>query len=340
MSYKLSICIPTYNREKYLKQLLDCIVNQLKDVEDGAVEICVSDNASTDNTQPMMQEYQQKYNNITYFKWDKNMGADMNYLKVVEIAHGEYCWFFGSDDLMVDGAIKKILEEIKENHDIYLCDSVKCDIDLNKLYICNIFNKDIKNNLFFFKTDKDIMHYLKSVNSKSVDGLFTYLSIIIVKREQWNSIEIDKTFIGTAYAHTYILLSLLKKNIKLKYINNPIVMYRGDNDSFAYNGIVNRLKLDFDGYKKLFTTIFSHNRELSNYYKIILKKYYNYYLISTCFYKVCKKEKNLFIDMIKDTHNIQIIYFVSTIYGIYKIVFKDFFIKMKIHDFFRKVLYK
>ena len=49
MNYQLSICIPTYNREQYLKQLLDCICNQLKDVEEKVVEICVSDNASTDN---------------------------------------------------------------------------------------------------------------------------------------------------------------------------------------------------------------------------------------------------------------------------------------------------
>ena len=151
MAIQLSICIPTYNREKYLKQLLDCIEKQLQDIEKNIVEICVSDNSSTDNTQSMISEYQQKYNNITYFRWDKNMGADMNYLKVVEIAHGKYCWLFGSDDLMLDGAIKKMLEEIKEDCDIYLCDSVKCDINMNRLYTCSMFHKSVSNNLFFFK---------------------------------------------------------------------------------------------------------------------------------------------------------------------------------------------
>ena len=185
---------------------------------------------------------------------------------------------------------------------------------------------------FFFKTDKDILHYLKSINLNSVEGLFTYLSVIVVKKNQWNSIEFDKSFIGTAYAHTYILLSLLKKNIILKYINEPIVMYRGDNDSFAYDGLANRLKLDFNGYKKLFTTIFFSNKEISNYYKIVLRKYYNYYLISRCFYEMCKKEKISFIDIVKDTHNIKVIYFVSTIYGIYKVIFKKILKKLNIHQ--------
>ena len=153
MAIQLSICIPTYNREKYLKQLLDCIERQLQDIEKNIVEICVSDNASTDNTKQVIQQYQQKYNNITYFRWDKNMGADMNYLKVVEIAHGKYCWLFGSDDFMIDGAIKKMLEQIKEDCDIYLCDSVKCDINMNRLYTCSMFHKSVSNNLFFFKTD-------------------------------------------------------------------------------------------------------------------------------------------------------------------------------------------
>ena len=329
---QLSICIPTYNREKYLKELLDCILNQLKDIEDNVVEICVSDNASTDNTQSMILEYQQKYNNITYFRWDKNMGADMNYLKVVEIAHGKYCWFFGSDDLMADGAMKRMLEEIKEDCDIYLCNSIKCDRDMNKLYKCSMFHKNVSNNLFFFKTDKDIVHYLKSINLKSVEGLFTYLSVIVVKKQQWNSIEFDKSFIGTAYVHTYILLSLLKKNIILKYINESIVMYRGDNDSFAYDGLANRIKLDFDGYKKLFTTVFSSNKEISNYYKIVLRKYYNYYLISRCFYEMSKKEKIFFIDIVKDIHNMKIIYFFSIIYGIYKVIFKKILKKLNIHQ--------
>ena len=214
---QLSICIPTYNREKYLKELLDCILNQLKDIEDGIVEICVSDNASTDNTQSMMLEYQQKYNNITYFRWDKNMGADMNYLKVVEIAHGKYCWFFGSDDLMVDGAIKKMLEEIKEDCDIYLCNTIQCDQIMNKKKLSIMLKTNIPASVFYFGKDTQILNYLKSINNKSVNAIFTYLSSVIVKKQQWNSIEFDKSFIDTAYAHTYILLSLLKRKKIIYY---------------------------------------------------------------------------------------------------------------------------
>ena len=298
---QLSICIPTYNREKYLKELLDCILNQLKDIEDDVVEICVSDNSSTDNTQSMILEYQQKYNNITYFRWDKNMGADMNYLKVVEIAHGKYCWFFGSDDLMADGAIKKMLEEIKEKCDIYLCNRYECDINMNVFGKTDFFYKNIPSKIFKFSDTVSRIKYLKCV--KGLGGVFSYLSAIVFKKEQWDSIKYDTSFTGTAYAHSYILLSIINKNnTTFKISDEYLVMNRNENDSFLINGYVNRIKLDFDGYKKLFTVVFKDNKKIADYYKIILRKYYSSTFIAGIYQNSNESDKKLLLSFIKETH--------------------------------------
>ena len=109
---QLSICIPTYNREKYLKEAIESITCQLDDSLVDKVEICISDNASTDNTKQLIENFQNQYKNITYFRQSQNMGADMNYLKVIEIAHGNYCWFLGSDDIVLPTSISKIIKEI------------------------------------------------------------------------------------------------------------------------------------------------------------------------------------------------------------------------------------
>ena len=324
MDYKLSICIPTYNRAIYLKQLLDCILNQLKDIEENTVEICVSDNASTDNTQEILQKYQQEYNNITYFRWDKNMGADMNYLKVVEIAHGKYCWFFGSDDLMVDGAIKKMLEEIKENHDIYLCNTIQCDINMKEESRNTIFKENIKTTVFSFEHDNDILKYFKSMIA--ISGLFSYLSGIIFKKSQWNSIDFDESFIGTAYSHSYILLSLLKKNITLKYIYDFLVMSRGGNDSFFYNSIANRTILDLDGYKKLFNKIFDYNKNIKNYYYVIMGRFMPYKRMIHILYISGKEEREKMFKYTDKIYNKKLLEFglllFPFIYAIYKIIKK------------------
>jgi abequosyltransferase len=68
----ISICIPTYNRKKYLKQCLDSIVNQDCFTE-NQIEIIISDNDSNDNTEKLVKEYQINYKNIKYFINDNNI---------------------------------------------------------------------------------------------------------------------------------------------------------------------------------------------------------------------------------------------------------------------------
>lgn len=82
----LSICIPTYNRSKYLKRGLDSIIIQ-DEFLDGRVEIVISDNASTDDTEEVVKPYLEKYTNIYYSKNTENV-RDKNYPTVLSKAHG------------------------------------------------------------------------------------------------------------------------------------------------------------------------------------------------------------------------------------------------------------
>ena len=58
--YLVSICIPTYNRAPYLKKCLDSLVCQ-PEFQQGLVEIVVSDNASTDDTEKVAEAYSTAY---------------------------------------------------------------------------------------------------------------------------------------------------------------------------------------------------------------------------------------------------------------------------------------
>ncbi len=87
----LSICIPTYNRAPYLKELLDSIVCQFDDQEIyNQVEVIISDNASEDNTTEVVAEYQKKYENIRYFRNKENVGAAKNGLILLNLPEGKY----------------------------------------------------------------------------------------------------------------------------------------------------------------------------------------------------------------------------------------------------------
>lgn len=114
----VSVCIFTYNRATCLKEALDCFVAQVNEV-DQSVEIVISDNCSSDNTEAIAETYQSQYPYIVYSRNAENIGPDRNLLKAVTVARGKYAWLFADDDLISPGALKKVLDVIATNPDVY-----------------------------------------------------------------------------------------------------------------------------------------------------------------------------------------------------------------------------
>jgi abequosyltransferase len=92
----LSICIPTYNRKDFLKETIQSILENVSMTNKNNFEICISDNCSTDNTDMMIKEIIQANPTckISYKINSTNIGADLNYLSVIQMASGKYCWFY------------------------------------------------------------------------------------------------------------------------------------------------------------------------------------------------------------------------------------------------------
>ena len=114
----VSVIIPTYNRRDMLKIAIDSVLKQ--DYEN--IEIIVSDNNSTCDTDILMQEYLEKYNNIKYIKRDKNYGAFYNgYNAYKENSQGEYIFFLCDDDyLMGTTFIKNAVNVLENNGNVVL----------------------------------------------------------------------------------------------------------------------------------------------------------------------------------------------------------------------------
>ena len=104
MSLKLSICIPTFNRAKYLNNLLNSIYIT-KSPFLANTEICISDNNSSDKTENVVKSFDDKLN-INYKKQKTNVSL-LNILKVVDLAKGEFVWILGDDDLILKNSFEK-----------------------------------------------------------------------------------------------------------------------------------------------------------------------------------------------------------------------------------------
>ena len=88
-----------------------------QDFKNQNVEVCISDNFSTDDTESVVKNAQNKID-IKYEKNKQNLGIPRNFLNVVNMAEGEFIWLLGDDDLLMPKALERLNKLISENQDV------------------------------------------------------------------------------------------------------------------------------------------------------------------------------------------------------------------------------
>ena len=149
--YKLSVIIPVYNVENYLRECLDSITNQtVKDIE----IICIDD-GSSDNSPDILKEYQKKDSRIKIITKENGGQASARNLGIKE-AQGEYIAFIDSDDFIEAEMLEKLYTKAKDdNLDIAMC----------KIATYDNQTEEIKDNVWYYMLgvfrdfDKDIFNH-------------------------------------------------------------------------------------------------------------------------------------------------------------------------------------
>jgi len=148
---KVSIGIPVYNGEIYMRKVLDNIIKQKYPNK----EIIISDSCSQDNTQSICKIYTSKYKFIKYFRHKKKIDIFKNFNFVLQKAKGEFFTWQAQDDLRTKNFLKNNIRNL--NYDNSLVASTGISIFdkkkfKNKSYIDFDLRKDIFANLnIFFK---------------------------------------------------------------------------------------------------------------------------------------------------------------------------------------------
>lgn len=100
---KVSVCVVTYNQEKYIHQCLQSIIDQETNFN---FEVIVSDDCSTDATRSIVQALADKYpEKIKPIYHEKNIGAFANFLTTHQMANGEYVCHMDGDDYALPGKL-------------------------------------------------------------------------------------------------------------------------------------------------------------------------------------------------------------------------------------------
>ena len=119
---KVTVCCATYNHEKYIRKCLEGIVNQ---VTDFRYEVLIRDDASTDNTQSIINEYVEKYPELFITIYEKenlwNQGINIHaYLK--KSARGKYIAYCEGDDYWTDMyKLQKQFDALESNTGLSMC---------------------------------------------------------------------------------------------------------------------------------------------------------------------------------------------------------------------------
>ena len=115
----VSIGLPVFNAENYLKKALDSILAQTY----GDFEVIISDNASTDNTQQICLEYVNEDNRVSYYRSDRNLGAAWNFNNVFKLSSSMYFKWAAHDDLIAPNFLHECVNLLKHDHSVVLCHS-------------------------------------------------------------------------------------------------------------------------------------------------------------------------------------------------------------------------
>ena len=108
---KISVIIPVYNAEKYLRQCLDSVLSQtLREIE----IICVDD-ASTDGSLAILREYQKTDSRVQVLQNDTSLKAGPSRNKGLRLAKGEYIHFLDADDYLVNDSYEQAYALAHEN---------------------------------------------------------------------------------------------------------------------------------------------------------------------------------------------------------------------------------
>lgn len=111
----ISVCIPTYNGEKFIKQQLDSILFQLAEKD----EIIISDDSSTDRTIEIIKSY--KDERIILLELQKFKSPIFNLENALKHAKGDYIFLADQDDIWYSDKVRVVLKHL-ENHQLVVTD--------------------------------------------------------------------------------------------------------------------------------------------------------------------------------------------------------------------------
>lgn len=221
----VSVCMITYNHEKYISEAIKGVLMQKTNF---SIEFIISEDCSTDNTRKIVVEYANKYpEKIRPILPEKNLGMMKNFFETMQAASGKYIAICEGDDYWIDPLkLQKQVDFLEENPDCSICFHASKHVQAKnpeKYYIYHPTNMPMDNKY-------EIKHAILGGGGFMATNSMVFLQKYILKRPEW----IEHAPVGDIP-----LMLLLATNGKIGYIDDVMSVYRLMSSSTSWSFTMN-----------------------------------------------------------------------------------------------------
>lgn len=258
---KLSVIIPVYNVEKYIEACVECIYRQ--GIAEDEFEVILINDGSTDYSLKIIQGLAEKHHNISIISQD-NQGPSEARNKGIRMAKGEYIHFMDSDDIVLDGTLRTMLNTaLKYQLDILKGDYIKAN------------NQEIEKGITF-KGKQAYTYLLKNGEQGFIDDndpMYCYIWMHLFRKDYLLNKNLffrnmicfeDTLFITHTYLEAKRFMAIPHQFYVYRRHGSSIMSTMNLKSLYCMNDVIqhiqqlsHEIKLTSDGYKKINNNLFA-----------------------------------------------------------------------------------
>ena len=187
----LSICIATFRRGKLIGETLDSLLAEVR----PGVEIVVVDGASPDETEQVVREREARHPCLRYYREPVNSGVDGDFDKAVGYARGAYCWLMSDDDLLVPGAVGRVLQALGDEPDLVVVNAESRSPTMRTL---------LDERLMRFGEDRTYREGDAERLFVDTCRYLSYIGGVVIRRAAWLSRD-RRSYYGSLFVHAGVI---------------------------------------------------------------------------------------------------------------------------------------
>lgn len=210
---RLSICIATFRRAKFIGETLQSITGQLQ----PGVEVVVVDGASPDETTEVVARAAAACPAVRYHREATNSGLDADYDKAVGYACGRYCWLMSDDDLLLPGAVAAVLAAIAEDPELVVVNAESRTADLGAVVDARLLPHTADR---IFTEGEAEAFFVETANALS------YIGAVVIRRATWLARD-RASYDGSLFSHVGVIFQAPLSRVRI--VAEPLVRIRWGN---------------------------------------------------------------------------------------------------------------